>query len=103
MTTQPVAATVPDVSHRYADVNGTTLHYVAAGSAGSPILLVHGFPETWWAFRKVIPLLAAAHRVFAVGLRGFGASDPGPGEYDSPTSAEDLPQLIGRLGVGPVH
>ena len=103
MTTQPVAATVPDVSHRYADVNGTTLHYVQAGAAGSPILLVHGFPETWWAFHKVIPGLARDHRVVAVDLRGFGDSANGPGREDSATAAEDLHQLIRHLGLGPVH
>ena len=37
-------------------------------------MLVHGFPETWWAFRKLIPLIAASHRVLAVDLRGFGDS-----------------------------
>jgi pimeloyl-ACP methyl ester carboxylesterase len=103
MTTQPVAATVPDVTHRYADVNGTTLHYAQAGAAGSPILLVHGFPETWWAFHKVIPGLARDHRVFAVDLRGFGDSANAPGRYDSATAAEDLHQLIRHLGLGPVH
>src|SRR5579875_1108895 len=103
MTSQPVAATVPDVTHRYADVNGTTLHYVQAGAAGSPALLVHGFPETWWAFHKVIPGLARDHRVFAVDLRGFGDSANAPGRYDSGTAAEDLHQLIGHLGLGPVH
>ncbi len=91
------------VTHHRADVNGTSLHYVAAGSGGSPILLVHGFPETWWAFHKLIPLLAADHRVYAVDLRGFGDSDNGPGDYDSATAAEDLHQLIAHLGVGPVH
>ncbi|OYV64402.1 MAG: hypothetical protein B7X07_06505, partial [Actinobacteria bacterium 21-64-8] len=55
-----------------AQVNGATIHYVSAGSVGSPILLVHGFPETWWTFHKLIPLLAVSHRVFAVDLRGFG-------------------------------
>jgi pimeloyl-ACP methyl ester carboxylesterase len=45
------------VSHHYAKVNGTELHYVAAGTEGTPVLLVHGFPETWWTFRKLIPLL----------------------------------------------
>ena len=91
------------VTHHHAAVNGTTLHYVAAGTSGPPILLVHGFPETWWAFHKLIPLLAADHRVFAVDLRGFGDSDHQPGDYDSATSAEDLHQLIAHLGVGPVH
>jgi pimeloyl-ACP methyl ester carboxylesterase len=91
------------VTHHHAEVNGTRLHYVAAGAQGSAILLVHGFPETWVAFRKLIPLLAAEHRVFAVDLRGFGDSGNEPGEYGSRTSAEDLHQLIGHLDVGPVH
>ena len=92
-----------DVTHHHADVNGTRLHYVAAGSTGTPILLVHGFPESWWAFHKLIPLLAAEHRVFAVDLRGFGDSATGPGDHDSATAAEDLHELIAHLGAGPVH
>src|ERR1700688_2297035 len=91
------------VTHHYAKVNGTELHYVAAGIEGPPVLLVHGFPETWWTFRKLIPLLAASHRVYAVDLRGFGDSDNGSGAYDSKTSAEDLHLLIEELNVGPVH
>jgi pimeloyl-ACP methyl ester carboxylesterase len=92
-----------DFAHHRADVNGTTLHYVSAGTTGSPILLVHGFPESWWAFRKLIPRLAATHRVFAVDLRGFGDSGNAPGAYDSTTSAADLHELIAHLDVGPVH
>lgn len=103
MTVAPVGLTVAGITHHRAEVNGTTLHYVAAGTTGSPILLVHGFPETWWAFHKLIPLLATDHRVFAVDLRGFGDSDNKPGEYDSTTSAEDLHRLIAHLAVGPVH
>ena len=95
--------TVAGITHHRANVNGTELHYVAAGTSGSPILLVHGFPETWWTFRKIIPLLAAKHRVFAVDLRGFGDSANAPGDYDSKTVAEDLHHLIAELGVGPVH
>ncbi len=96
-------ATIPEVTHHRVHVNGTTLHYVSAGSHGSPILLVHGFPESWWAFHKLIPLLAENHQVFAVDLRGFGDSDNAPGAYDSATSAEDLHELIQHLGLGPVH
>jgi len=95
------AATIPDVTHHQVAVNGTTLHYVSAGSTGSPILLVHGFPESWWAFHRLIPLLAATHRVFAVDLRGFG--DSAAGEADSATAADDLHALIAALGVGPMH
>lgn len=103
MATAPAARTVPQITHHRARVNGTTLHYAAAGTAGSPVLLVHGFPETWRAFRKLIPLLAAGHRVFAVDLRGFGDSDTAADGYDSEAAAEDLHQLIARLGLGPVH
>jgi pimeloyl-ACP methyl ester carboxylesterase len=103
VTTTPAVASLPGVSHQRVKVNGTGLHYVAAGTSGSPVLLVHGFPETWWAFNKLIPLLAARHRVFAVDLRGFGDSDNGPGDYDSKTAAEDLHLLIEKLNVGPVH
>jgi pimeloyl-ACP methyl ester carboxylesterase len=103
MNVQSPSPALPGIGHHRAEVNGTTLHYVAAGSAGSPILLVHGFPETWWTFRKLIPLLAERHRVFAVDLRGFGDSDPVQGTYDSKIAAEDLHRLIEQLGVGPVH
>jgi pimeloyl-ACP methyl ester carboxylesterase len=103
MTIPPHGATIPEVTHHRVELNGTTLHYVAAGSSGTPILLVHGFPETWWAFHRLIPLLAEHHRVFAVDLRGFGDSGNEPGTYDSATAAEDLHLLIEHLGAGPVH
>ena len=103
MDATPAGAALPGITHHRVEANGTRLHYVAAGTTGSPILLVHGFPETWWAFHKLIPLLAVSHRVFAVDLRGFGDSDNEPGAYDSSTSAQDLHLLIERLGVGPVH
>ncbi len=64
---------------------------------------MHGFPETWWTFHRLIPLLAVHHRVFAVDLRGFGDSGNGPGAYDGATAAEDLHQLIAHFGAGPVH
>ncbi len=103
MSTATSSPFIPGIAHHTAQVNGTTIHYVSAGTAGSPILLVHGFPETWWAFHKLIPLLAENHRVVAVDLRGFGDSSNAEGDYDSTTSAEDLHLLIGQLDVGPVH
>lgn len=103
MDSVPAGLTFPGITHHFAEVNGTRLHYVSAGIGGSPVLLVHGFPETWWTFRKLIPLLAASHRVFAVDLRGFGDSENGPETYSSATFSEDLHLLIEHLGVGPVH
>lgn len=95
--------TIPEVAHHQVSLKGTNFHYVSAGNAGSPILLVHGWPETWWTFHKVIPALAKSHRVFAVDLRGFGASDIAQPGDSSATMAEDLHALIAHLGHGPVH
>jgi pimeloyl-ACP methyl ester carboxylesterase len=98
-----MAATIEGATHHRVAVNGTELHYVSAGTSGSPMVLVHGFPESWWAFRKLIPLLAVSHRVFAVDLRGFGDSAPADDHHDSTIAAEDLHLFIGQLGTGPVH
>lgn len=99
----PIGATQPGARHHRARLNGTELHYVALGDDGPPILLVHGFPETWWAFHKLMPLLAARHRVVAVDLRGFGDSSVAAEADDSRAVAEDLRRLVAHLAVGPVH
>lgn len=81
----------------YADVNGVRLHYVEGGS-GSPVVLLPGWPETWWAFHKVMPALAAHHRVIAVDLRGMGGSSKPAGGYDKATMAVDIHALVTKLG-----
>lgn len=103
MSTIAPSTSVPGMTHHTAPVDGGELHYVSAGTEGSPVLLVHGFPESWWAFHRVIPLLAERHRVFAVDLRGFGDSSVADAGHDSTTAAADLHALVGHLGVGPVH
>lgn len=103
MNPATLGATIPGVEHHRVSLNGTQLHYVSAGTSGSPVMLVHGFPETWWVFHKLIPLLSRHHRVFAPDLRGFGDSATATAEHDSATAAEDLSELIARLDVGPVH
>jgi pimeloyl-ACP methyl ester carboxylesterase len=116
-TIAPAGATIPGVTHHRAQLAGTSLYFVSAGTTGSPILLVHGFPETWWAFHRLIPLLAETHRVIAVDLPGFGdsgavaepgarAAEPGPGPTEpraSETAAADLHALITELDLGAVH
>lgn len=99
----PDQATIAGARHETAAVNGTQLHYVTAGDQGLPVLLVHGFPETWWAFHKLIPLLAARHRVYAVDLRGFGDSEVADENYSGAVAAEDLHALIEHLSVGAMH
>jgi pimeloyl-ACP methyl ester carboxylesterase len=99
----PDPATPAGVRHETTVLNGTQLHYVTAGDQGTPVLLVHGFPETWWAFHKLIPLLATRHRVYAVDLRGFGDSDVAEDNYTGAVAAEDLHALIEYLSVGRMH
>jgi pimeloyl-ACP methyl ester carboxylesterase len=96
-------ASIPEVTHHHLAIKGSDVHYVSAGSNGSPILLVHGFPETWWTFHKLIPPLAATHRVIAVDLPGFGDSGNEPGQYTSRSMAETLGSLIEELQLDAVH
>src|SRR5436190_18242040 len=57
--------------HATVTVRGTTMHYVTGGT-GETLVLVGGWPESWYAWRKVMPALAANHRVFAFDLPGQG-------------------------------
>ncbi len=79
-----------------AQVNGTTLHYVLGG-AGPAVVLVHGFPEDWYEFHKIMPRLAKKFTVIAVDLRGAGGSAATPGGYDAANMAEDIYQLASAL------
>ena len=97
-----MSRTHPSISHHRADVNGIRLYYLAAGS-GDPLVLLHGFPETSYAWRKVIPSLAEHFRVIAPDLRGCGASDRPDHGYDKRTVAEDVHQLVEQLGLGPIN
>lgn len=81
-----------------AEVNGTTLHYVIGGQ-GPALILIHGFPENWSAFAKIMPGLAAKFRVVAVDLRGIGGSAPVQGDYETATMAEDVHQLAQKIGL----
>jgi pimeloyl-ACP methyl ester carboxylesterase len=81
-----------------AQVNGTILHYVAGGQ-GPALILIHGFPENWSAYAKIMPRLASQYRVVAVDLRGIGGSKSTEGGYDAATMAEDVHQLAQTLGL----
>jgi pimeloyl-ACP methyl ester carboxylesterase len=90
------------VSHHTAELNGIRVHYVTAGT-GEPVVLVHGFPQTWYAWRKITPALAARYTVIAPDLRGCGDTDRPDVTFDKRTAAEDIHQLVQHLGVGPVN
>ena len=85
-------------THRDISANGVRLHAAQAGE-GPLILLLHGFPQFWWAWRSQLPELAAAvFHVVAPDLRGYGASDKPPRGYDLPTLAADVAALVRALG-----
>ena len=84
-------------SHHTASVNGVQLHYVIGGH-GDPVVLLHGWPETWYEWRHVMPALAKNHTVIAPDLRGLGDSSKPLTGYDGKTTAEDIHQLVSQLG-----
>src|SRR6188472_624977 len=84
-------------SHHMASVNGIQLHYVIGGH-GNPVVLLHGWPETWYEWHKVMPALAKNYTVIVPDLRGLGDSSKPPTGYDGKTVAEDIHQLVGKLG-----
>ena len=86
-----------DVEHDVATVNGIRMHYVTRG-AGPLLVLLHGYPQTWFMWRKLIGPLAAHHTVVAPDLRGYGLSDLPASGYDKRTMAADVHELVRALG-----
>jgi pimeloyl-ACP methyl ester carboxylesterase len=85
-----------------ARVNGATLHYVRGG-AGPAVILLHGFPEDWYEYHRIMPLLARQFTVVAVDLRGLGRSMPTEGGYDAANMAEDVHRLAEYLHLEHVY
>lgn len=84
-------------SHHTAKVNDVRLHYVIGGR-GDPVLLLHGFAETWYMWRHIMPELAKYYTVIVPDLRGAGDSDKPIIGYDKKTMAADVHQLVQQLG-----
>lgn len=85
----------PDVRHRTIQVGDLAMHVAEAGPAdGPPVVLLHGFPETFWSWRHQLgPLASAGFRVVAPDLRGYGET-PSTGPFDIDTLASDVATLI---------
>jgi pimeloyl-ACP methyl ester carboxylesterase len=88
-------------SHHTASVNGIQMHYVIGGQ-GNPVVLLHGWPQTWYEWRHVMPALAENYTVIVPDLRGLGDSSKPTTGYDGNTTAEDIYQLVSQLGFNKI-
>lgn len=88
-------------THHHRVVNGFRMHYVVAGK-GYPLVLLHGWPQSWYEWRKVIPALAERFTVIAPDLRGLGDSEKPMTGYDKRTLASDVRELVRALGYSKV-
>ncbi len=81
------------MNHAHADLGDVRLHYVTAGS-GFPVVLLHGWPQSWYEWRHIIPGLAERFHVIAPDLRGLGDSSRPAGGYDKQTVGNDIWRLV---------
>src|SRR5215211_7113961 len=91
--------------HQTATVNGVRLHYVPAGR-GEPVVLLHGFPELWYSWRRQLPALAdAGFHAVAADMRGYDLSDKpgGVAAYRGDALAGDVRGLVEALGYECAH
>lgn len=97
-----VAQLGPGFTSQTLALSGTALHYVRGG-AGPAILLLHGFPEDWLEYRKVMPELAKRFTVIAVDLPGVGGSAPSASGYTNAAMADEIHELLAGLRLERVY
>jgi pimeloyl-ACP methyl ester carboxylesterase len=89
--------------HRTLQLSRVKLHVVLDGRAdGEPVVLLHGWPQTWHEWRKVVPRIADRYRVVAPDLPGLGASSRPP-TYDKRSIGSDLREMCAGLGLDRFH
>lgn len=109
-THPPTDALLPDISEAdttVREVGDVTLHVVAAGDPGDPlVVLLHGFPEFWYEWREYIePIVAAGYRVVVPDQRGYNRSDKPPGvrAYRMTELSGDVVDLVAAEGYDSAH
>lgn len=93
---------LPGFTNHYQNVNGTKLHYVSGGQ-GSPLILLPGWPQTWWSYHKVMPVLAKHYKIIVIDFRGMGSSEKPADGYSKKSMADDIALLIRIMGFGKVN
>jgi len=97
-----MTAIAAEWKHEYIQTNRIRLHCVTQGE-GDLVILLHGFPEFWYAWRFQIPTLARYFKVVVPDLRGYNDSDKPSSGYDLDTLSEDIRGLIDQLGYSRAH
>jgi pimeloyl-ACP methyl ester carboxylesterase len=96
----PPLPELPGVRHREVDAGGVRLHLAEAGPADAPaLLLVHGWPQHWWSWRRVVPRLSQRFRCLMPDLPGHGWSQAPASGYEKEHLVGDLLALLDRLEV----
>ncbi len=96
----PELAELAGATEGYADSDGVKIHYVTMGE-GPLLVMIHGFPDYWYTWRKQMPELAKHFQVVAVDQRGYNLSDQpeGVSEYAMPKLVEDIAAVIRHFGA----
>ena len=90
---------VEGVRHRTVRARGLDFHVAEAGAGEDVVLCLHGWPQHWYEWRHLMPALADRHRVLALDLRGFGASDAPRRGYEKENMASDVLAVLDALGL----
>src|SRR5918995_6009106 len=99
---QPQLPQLEGVDHHFVELPGLHMHVAEAGS-GEPVLLLHGFPQHWWEWRKIIPGLAERYRVICPDLRGAGWTDAPADGYARDQLLADVVALLDALEIDRVR
>ena len=91
-----------EFAHSQVELSEVTLHTVSCGE-GDPLVLLHGWPQSWFEWRLVMPTLGQKYKVVTPDMRGLGDSSRPTTGYDKKTVAADIGELIAVLELGPVH
>ena len=85
--------------HHIALASGVRLHYVVQGTAGTPVILLHGYSDSGFSFSRILPLLPRTWRIYALDLRGHGNSEQPEAGYGMRDLASDVVAFMEALGL----
>jgi pimeloyl-ACP methyl ester carboxylesterase len=89
-----------EFTHHFRTISGLQMHYVLGGKGPTPIVLLHGFPQSWYEWRHIMPSLLDGHTVIAIDLPGLGDSSGRLSSYRKMELAQYVDALLTEIGIG---